>query len=377
MPDLVDVTLPADQAEGTENVVATWLKQVGDRVLENEPLLEISTDKVSVEIAAPASGVLREILKPAGERVERGEVLGRIEVESAAAAGTSEPGPPAAAAAGTPPTGGKAGASPPASELSPAVRRLLQEHRLDPSRITGTGRGGRITVEDVEAALAAAATRSRRVPHTPMRRSIAEHMVRSLATAPHVTTVFEADLSAVAAHREATGKAYTYTAYFVRATVEAIRTVPEANARWREDAIEIWEDCNIGIAVALGNQGLIVPVIRKAQELDLAATARAVADLTARARAGTLSPDEVQGGTFTISNHGVSGSLLAAPIVIHQPQSAILGVGKLQQRPVVRDGQVVIRPMLYVTLTIDHRVLDGYAANAFLDRWVAVIEGWR
>ena len=226
-----------------------------------------------------------------------------------------------------------------------------------------------------------AAIASHRVPHSAMRRSIAEHMVRSLHVAPHVTTVFEADLSGIQSHREqhkaefeAQGAKLTLTAYFVRATVEAIRAVPEANSRWHDDALEVWDDINIGIATALGAGGIIVPVLRKAQDLDLLATARGLQDLTDRARAGGLEPKDVQHGTFTISNHGVSGSLVATPIIINQPQSAILGIGKLQQRPVVIGGELQVRPMIYVTLTIDHRVLDGFSANAFLSRWVETIE---
>jgi 2-oxoglutarate dehydrogenase E2 component (dihydrolipoamide succinyltransferase) len=196
--------------------------------------------------------------------------------------------------------------------------------------------------------------------------------------------VFEADLSAILAHRaaqqsaaEARGIKLTLTAYLVRASVEALRAVPEVNSRWHEDALELFEDCNIGVAVALERAGLIVPVIRRAQDLDLLATAKALHDLTTRARAGSLMPKEVQAGTFTISNHGVSGSLLAAPVVINQPQSAILGVGKLEQRAVVAaDGRIVARPMAYVTLTVDHRALDGFQANAFLTRWVEAIQSW-
>lgn len=381
MADLTDILLPADQAEGTTNVVGKWFRAVGDAVAAHDPLLEITTDKVTVEVAAPAAGVLVEILKQEGEEVAPGEVLGRIGAGTASS--TSAPTPTA-----TPAAPAQAAATE-TTELAPAVRRLLKEHGLDAAAITGTGRGGRITVEDVERHLAgglAAGTgiASRRIPHTAMRRSIAEHMVRSMATAPHVTSVFEVDLGAVAAHREAQkadvaarGARLTYTPYFIRATVEAIRAVPEANSRWHDDALELFEPMHIGIATALGTGGLIVPVLRDAQALDLEATARGVQDLTERARAGALVPHDVQGGTFTISNHGVSGSLVAAPIIINQPQVAILGVGKLEPRTVVRDGQVVVRPMAYVTLTIDHRVLDGFSANAFLNRWVETLERWR
>lgn len=390
MADLVDVRLPAEQAEGTESVVAVWFKAVGEVVVVNEPLVEISTDKVTVEIAAPASGVLHVILKQEGEQIELGEVIGRIAVGVTAGAA-----PAAASPALTPSRPVSATTSSAEEDLSqdltPAVRRLLKQHGLSASAITGTGTSGRISVQDVEAHLAdgspagpgAAGIPSRRVPHSQIRKSIAHHLAESVRAAPHVTTVFEVDLTAVKADRvrhkadfEKQGVRLTYTAYFVRATVEAIKLVPETNARWHPDALEIWQEMNIGIGTALETGGLIVPVLRKAENLDLLGTARAVGDLAERARTGALTPADVQGGTFTISNHGVSGSLVATPIIINQPQSAILGVGKLEDRVVVRDGQVVVRPMAYVTLTIDHRVLDGFSANAFLTRWVEVLEGW-
>jgi len=385
MAELIAIAAPAEQAEGTEMVVGTWLKNVGESVTQNEPLLEITTDKVTVEIAAPATGILREILKSADQPIQAGEVLGRIEVGAVPVAGPAPERRPTS-------TG-----EPAPAELTPAVRRLLAEHGLEASTITGTGRGGRITVQDVEAHLASRAGTptaaepgdfpSRKVPHTGMRRSIAQHMVQSVAVAPHVTTVFEADLSAILADREAHRAAFeadgiklTYTAYFVRACVAALQAVPEANSRWHDDTLELFDDCNIGVATALPQGGLILPVIHRAQTLDLRATAERLQDLTQRARDGALSPNEVRHGTFSISNHGVSGSLVAAPIVIPQPQSAILGVGKLERRPVARERSgkevVEVRPMCYVTLTIDHRVLDGYQANAFLARWVEEIEGW-
>ena len=370
-----DVVLPPDQSEGSTHQIGQWLKRVGDPVRRDEPLLEIITDKVTVEIAAPVDGVLAEILKEAGDEVEKGAVLGRIGGAAPTGVRTAEFVPP--------PTTERASSRPSeTSELSPAVRRMIQERGLDAATIKGTGRGGRVTLQDVETqtqphSRTAAQPDSRVVPHSPMRKSIAEHMVRSMQTAPHVTAVFEADLSRVVAHREAQqGDKVTYTAYFVRAAVAALAAVPEANSRWQPDGLELFADCNIGVAVALAGGGLIVPVLQRAQELDLAETGRRIRDLTSRAREGRLEPREVQGGTFTISNHGVSGSLLAAPIVINQPQSAVLGVGKLEQRPRVRPEGIVARPMLYVTLTIDHRVLDGFQANAFLSQWVEVIEQW-
>lgn len=212
-------------------------------------------------------------------------------------------------------------------------------------------------------------------------------MVKSMSVAPHVTSIFDADLSAVVKHRDANkgdfesrGAKLTYTAYFVAAAVEALKAVPEANSRWHDDYLELFDDINTGVATALPGGGLIVPVMMKAQDLDLFAISQRLADLTERARGGSLDPKDVQNGTFTISNHGVSGSLVAAPIVINQPQSAILGVGKLERRVVVEnvDGreEMVIRPMCYVTLTIDHRVLDGFQANQFLTKFVEALSSF-
>jgi 2-oxoglutarate dehydrogenase E2 component (dihydrolipoamide succinyltransferase) len=412
---MVDVTLPTDQSEGTETVISVWFKAVGDQVTENEPLLEVSTDKVNVEIAAPASGTLAEILKKEGDSVEPGERVGRIAVGGSSA--TSAPGarmpaertssPQADGSSKTPAVGMRA-VTDASADLSPAVRRLLREHDLEAAMIDGTGRGGRITHQDVMNAIASgvagarqdaaaksvAAPGSKRVsspipshsvPHTQMRRTIAQHMVQSMSVAPHVTSVFDADLSRVVAHRdnnradfESRGAKLTFTTYFVAAAVEALKAVPEANSRWHDDGLEIFDDINIGIATALPKGGLIVPVIRKAQDLDLFGIAQRLGDATQRARSGSLDPKDVQNGTFTISNHGVSGSLVAAPIVINQPQVAILGVGKMERRIVAADvngrEEIVVRAMCYVTLTIDHRVLDGFQANQFLTKLVEVIE---
>jgi 2-oxoglutarate dehydrogenase E2 component (dihydrolipoamide succinyltransferase) len=391
MASLVDVTVPVGQAEGTESVVSTWFKSVGDEVTENEPLLEISTDKVNMEVAAPASGRLVEIVKGEGEQIEQGEVLGRLDTAPSMSVASAHAGaPPVAApqADGTEKLAASTAGADASADLSPAVRKLLREHNLEASQIKGTGRGGRITHQDVMAVVEAGSVRpakksavpSHRVPHNQMRRSIAQHMVQSVATAPHVTSVFDADLSAVIAHRDANknefqsrGVKLTYTAYFVQAAVQALMAVPEANSRWHDDALEIFDDINIGIATALGAGGLIVPVILKAQELDLFATAQRLQDLTDRARGEHLDARDVQNGTFTISNHGVSGSLMAAPIIINQPQSAILGVGKMERRVVpaaVSGDDITVKPMCYVTLTIDHRVLDGFQANQFLTAWV-------
>ena len=401
MSTTIDVLLPVDQAEGTRSQVLRWLKAVGESVKRHEPLVEIETDKVTVEVPAPVDGILQEIAAAEGVDVEPGALLGRVAPGTTGSvlpptsptSTASLKAVPELRAAGT--TGRRASSD----RMSPAVRRLLAEHGLDAEAVTASGEGGRITVDDVLAAAArpaktplpAAATEPdgiRRVPHTPMRRRIAAHMVESLLkTAPHVTTVFEADLAAVLAHRaahkqdfEQRGASLTLTAYFVAACVDAIRAVPEANARWTEDALLLNEQIDIGVAAALEGRGLVVPVIRNVAKLDLFGIAAGLGELVARARAERLTQAELHGGTFTISNHGVSGSLVAAPIVINQPQSAILGIGRLEKRAVVveRDGrdEIVIRPRCYVTLTIDHRVLDGHQANRFMEVLVRRLEGW-
>lgn len=407
----VEIRAPAEQTEGTRSQILRWLKQVGDSVAENEPLIEIETDKVTVEVASPGTGVLREIIKHEQEEIAPGELLGRIDAGTAAAhaqAPRAAAAPPAASASPIAvESETRAGAA--AGGLSPAVRRLLSERGLEPSAVRGTGRAGRITVEDVlrtapgsaperrrqapasaapPAAVAEAVSRSHRVPHTAVRKRIADHMVQSLLhTAPHVTTVFEADLTAVLTDRARQreefarrGAPLTLTAYFVQAAVAAIRAVPEANSRWTDTALEIYDSIHIGVATAVEGVGLVVPVLRDADARDLFDTARALDELVTRARAGALSPADVRGGTFTISNHGVSGSLLAAPIIINQPQAAILGVGKLEKRPVVveegDEQRIVVRPRCYVTLTLDHRVMDGHQANHFLQVFVQKLTGW-
>jgi len=416
MTTAVEIRAPAEQTEGTRSQVLRWLKNVGETVAENEPLIEIETDKVTVEVASPGAGILREIIKGEQEEIEPGEVLGRIEATSGA--GASAPEPVAEVVRTTEasdprPRVAVAQDGAAAGRLSPAVRRLLTENGLEASAVRGSGQGGRITVEDVLAAIgsnkgasagsgakpvaaAPAATTahsdvtgsSHRIPHTAVRKRVAEHMVQSLLhTAPHVTTVFEVDMTAVLAHRlkhrdefAQRGAPLTLTAYFLQATVEAIRAVPEANSRWTDTALEVFDAIHIGVGTALEEGGLVVPVLRDVQSRDLFGTAQGLNDLVVRAREGRLVPADVRGGTFTISNHGVSGSLVATPIIINQPQSAILGVGKLEKRPVVVEeggvDRVVIRPRCYVTLTIDHRVMDGHQANHFLRTFVARLTSW-
>ncbi len=392
MSSLVDVTLSEEDREGTTAVVQSWLKQPGDAVSAHEPVAELETDKVVMELAAPCDGVLVDILRAAGEEAVPGDVLARIDPAGSGDVAANESNEPAAA-----PSVDSGGAGR-GARLSPAVRRLAAEHGVDVATIAGSGEGGRVTARDVEAAAAdrpetptAAASSpggSRLVPHDRLRRRIANHMVESLLhTAPHVTSVFEVDLGAVLRHRaehraefERQGRPLTLTAYFVAASARALAEVPEINSRFHDEHLELFDDINIGIGTALADKGLVVPVLKRVQDMDLAGIAEALHRATESARAGTLAPADVRGGTFTISNHGVGGSLLATPIVINQPQSAILGVGKLEKRikVVEVDGEdtIRIRPMCYVTLTIDHRALDAWQTNRFLTCLVETLEGW-
>ncbi len=396
---MIDVRVP-DEQEGTKAVVRAWLRKVGDTVAKNDPLVELETDKVTQEVPAPAAGVLAEILLEPDAEAVPGAVLGRIDssrppsaqaepVEAERASKTSEALPFDLL---------KVSAAGQETRLSPSVRRALHQHGIDPSRIKGTGRGGRITREDVDQAVAAAtvvtvgepATAQPRpsgahnIPHDRMRLKIAENMARAVSVQPHVTAVFEADFSAVAAHKAALaakGVKLSYTAYLVKAAADAMAAAPAINGRWEEDRIAIPSTIDIGVGTALGEKGLVVPVVKDVARLTLEQVAERLDDLTHRARAGKLTPGDVSGGSFTISNHGVSGSLLAAPIILHQGQAAILGVGKLEKRAVVREvnGQdaILVRPMAYVTLTIDHRVVDGHQTNAWLSRFVDNLEGWK
>jgi 2-oxoglutarate dehydrogenase E2 component (dihydrolipoamide succinyltransferase) len=277
------------------------------------------------------------------------------------------------------------------------VRRACLQHGIDPARIEGTGRNGRVTREDVDKAVASAtvvsvgepATAQPRafsgqdIPHDRMRLTIAENMARAVADQPHVTAVFEADFTAVGAHKaamSAKGVKLSYTAYIVKAAAEAMAAAPAINGRWEEDRIAISPTIDIGVGTALGEKGLVVPVVKDAGSLTLEQIGDRLDDLTGRAREGKLDRSDVSGGSFTISNHGVSGSLLAAPIILHQGQAAILGIGKLQKRVIVREvngrDAMLVHPMAYVTLTIDHRVVDGHQTNAWLSRFVEILETW-
>ena len=405
MSQLIPIVLQADQTEGTQATVAQWLKQPGEAVSKDEPIVELETDKVMMEVTAPQDGVLQEIHLQEGDAVAPDQILGTI----AEGVVSKDPNvkPKAEHSSLTPkeknqevnvdPT---AGASNPPSitVISPAVRRLTREYNLDLSSISGSGKNGRITTRDIQAhlnnqpALETAKEiisneTSEKVPHSLMRKRIAEHMQHSVQTAPHVTSVFDMDLSTIIQHRkqhkseyENRGVKLTFTAYFIAACVQAMKVEPKINSQFHTDALEVFKHLHIGVGTALGDEGLIVPVIKHCEQMDLFQIASALTEITAKARDNKLTQQDVQGGTFTISNHGVSGSLVATPIIINQPQTAILGLGKMEKRVVVRemDGMdaMVIKPMCYVSLTIDHRALDAFQTNRFLTAFVEAIENW-
>jgi 2-oxoglutarate dehydrogenase E2 component (dihydrolipoamide succinyltransferase) len=395
---VIEVRVP-DEQEGTKAVVRAWLRQVGDPVAENDPLVELETDKVTQEVPSPAAGVLAEIVLDTDAEAVPGALLGRINTDTNTV--RAEPvealsSAPTSAQQRQPFDKLRANGDF-ESRLSPSVRRACLQNGIDPARIQGTGRNGRVTREDVDRAVASAtvvsvgepATAQPRpfsaqdIPHDRMRLAIAENMARAVAEQPHVTALFEADFSAIAAHKAAMaarGVKLSYTAYIVKAAAEAMAVAPAINGRWEKDRIAISPTIDVGVGTALGEKGLVVPVLKDAGSLSVEQIGAKLDDLTRRARGNRLERSEVSGGSFTISNHGVSGSLLAAPIILHQGQAAILGVGKLQKRVVVRevDGEdaIVILPMAYVTLTIDHRVVDGHQTNAWLSRFVEIIENW-
>ncbi|PWH13412.1 MAG: 2-oxo acid dehydrogenase subunit E2 [Anaerolineae bacterium] len=427
------VLMPQLGESVVEGTVTKWLKQKGDPVQEMEALLEVNTDKVDTEIPSPASGVLLEIVVPEGTTVQAGTVIAwigepgeQIPQEALPSALQTEKQPPTAPELPALQTAETA----PSPErvlgfISPVVARMAKEHQVDLTQVRGSGQGGRITKKDLLAYLegrqqkeSAAAVEQpiwetpadgdlfrptelvfgqpptapaapsvplsgRLLPFTPIRKAIAEHMIASKHTSAHVTTVMEADLSRVVAHRAAhlaefaqQGAKLTYTAYFAAAAIAALKAYPQVNSSFTPEGVLIHPEINLGMATSLGEEGLIVPVIKRADSLSLLGLARAINDLAQRARNRQLKPDEVKGGTFTLTNHGVSGSLFATPI-IHQPQCAILGVGAIQKRVVVVQDEVgndmlAIRPMVYLSLTFDHRILDGAAADAFLAK---VVEG--
>jgi 2-oxoglutarate dehydrogenase E2 component (dihydrolipoamide succinyltransferase) len=435
---VTEVVMPQMGVSVSEGTVTRWLKGVGDQVEADEPLLEISTDKVDTEVPSPGTGVVAEILVQEGETVEVGTLLARIGAAGSAPApappepAAAEPEPPAPepVAAGEP---APAPAAPTAPEphnghdhdrsfVSPVVARIAAEHGIDPTQVEGTGRAGRVTKRDILAFVESGAAEPPAAPAAPapaappraapapapaaaagselapgeslepmnaMRRGIAEHMRRSLDTAAHVTSAIEVDMARVVAIRERRKHEYdhqygvklTYLAFVARATVETLRDWPWVNAELRGESILTRNHVNLGFAVALeGGKGLIVPVVKNAEGLNLLGMARAIADLANRARTKRLLPDDVQGGTFTITNPGGFGTFHGTP-VISQPQSGILGTYAVVKRPwVIQDENgadvIAIRPIMNLTLTYDHRVVDGAYAGQFLHDLRGRLEGW-
>jgi pyruvate dehydrogenase E2 component (dihydrolipoamide acetyltransferase) len=450
----IEVTMPQMGESIAEGTVVRWIKKVGDNVDKDEPLFEISTDKVDAEIPSPGAGVLLEILTKEGETVPINSVVALIgaagEKPAAAApsAGSSSTGSGQAAQPGqaggdsaSGPDGNVAGSVAPetsawADEVapvaasaepsnslearlrtksSPVVRNIAKEHGIDISKLSGTGISGRVTKKDIEAQIASGAAvaasapaqvaassapaaakapsaQAAPKPFAPgenvriepmgvMRRKIADHMVMSLRTSPHVYSAYEVDFGRIdeirkkkKAEYEAIGVKLTYTAFIAKATVDVIRQFPFSNASIDGDNIIYKKDINLGIAVAL-DAGLIVPVIKNADEKNMLGIARAIQDLSGRARSKQLKPEEVQGGTFTITNPGIFGAVFGLP-VISQPQVAILGVGSVDKRVVVVDDMIAIRPMCHLTLGYDHRLIDGADAGRFLQALKERLQGF-
>jgi 2-oxoglutarate dehydrogenase E2 component (dihydrolipoamide succinyltransferase) len=396
--------------EGVEEVtVIKWLKQEGDSVNELEPLLEVNTDKVDTEIPAPTSGTVLKIIAEEGAPAKVGTVLAFIgkpgeSVEASSTGSNSESKFESQKSVSQPSTFDvRPSVNQDIGFISPVVAKIAAEHGVNLQQIQGTGLNGRITKNDVlnfvetgKTTIPAAPTTNlergtwnvtpvtgdQLIKHTVIRKQIAEHMVMSKHTSPHVLTVMEADMSRVIKHRDANkdifardGINLTFTAYFMTAIVAGLKNYPIVNSSWTDEGVLVHKAVNIGMATSLGEEGLIVPVIKDADNLSLLAMARTINDLANRARSKKLQPDEVKGGTFTLTNHGISGSLFAYP-VINQPQCGILGVGAMQKRVVVIDDAIAIRPMVYLSFVFDHRILDGARADAFLMKVKETLEGW-
>ncbi|MGA1995415.1 MAG: 2-oxoglutarate dehydrogenase, E2 component, dihydrolipoamide succinyltransferase [Bryobacteraceae bacterium] len=425
---MTDVVMPQMGESIVEGTLTKWLKKPGQRVERDEPLFEISTDKVDTEIPSPAAGVVSEVLVEEGKTVGINTVVARIEEGGTAAAAPAAQAPtpapaappaPAAAAPPPPPPAPVVEAAAPGSEtagpISPLVRKMAREHNIDLSGVKGTGAGGRVTKQDVEAYLAQSAPAPAAAPPAPapvaaapaapvpqslpplpppgtaktrveplsaMRIKIAEHMVLSKRTSAHVTTIHRVDMTEVAKVRDRSkatfqanyGLPLTYLPFVTRAAAVALRHFPLLNASLDGTNILYHNEVNIGIAVALEN-GLIVPVIRNADEKNVLGLQRTIVDLAARARSRQLKPDEVAGGTFSITNFGSFGSLVGTPI-INQPQVAILGVGTVDKTPVVINDAIAIRSICHLSLSFDHRLVDGALADQFVGKIKNVLQDW-
>ncbi len=402
----VFLAMPQFGQSVTEGTVAAWLKTEGDSVERDESLLTISTDKIDTDLPCPETGVLLRVCVAEGETVAAGTVLAWVgqvgeEVPDTSASPTVAPIPAQAPDSPEPArvperrpvraTGSRAGF------LSPVVGRLAAEHNVDLDAIQGSGRGGRITRKDIERHIADRSTGTvvrdpdtAPQPLTPMRAAIAEHMSRSMRTSPHVTTIHEFDMGAVVRHRadhraawEERGLRVTLLVYLMKAATEGLLQVPAVNASLTAEGIRQFAEVHLGMAVAVSG-GLVVPVVRNTQTMSLEDMAAALADVTEKARARKLKAEDLEGGTFTITNHGAGGSVAGTPI-IHQPQAAILGFGAVVKRPIVRgsshllpdaDDAIVIRPISLCSLSFDHRLLDGAVADEFMTAVHASLQQW-
>jgi 2-oxoglutarate dehydrogenase E2 component (dihydrolipoamide succinyltransferase) len=401
-----EIVVPTLGESITEATIGRWLKQVGEAVAEDEAIVELETDKVAMEVNSPVSGVMQEIISGEGDTVEVGAVIARVDISGAAPTVKSEakaaPAPIAAptpqAAAPAAPAPGTPGA--PAGPMAPAVRKLVGENNLDPNKIVGSGKNGRITKADVlkaiEAGSAAAPSlgagagvavaaetgpREERVPMSRMRKRIAERLKEAQNTAAMLTTYNEVDMTSImdtrARYRDMFEKKHGirlgFMSFFAKAACLALKEVPAVNAQIDGDEMVYYNYCNIGVAVSSPN-GLVVPVVKDAQNLSFADTEKSIIGYALKARAGKLALDDMMGGTFTITNGGVFGSLLSSPI-LNTPQSGILGMHKIQKRPMVMaDGSIEARPMMYLALSYDHRIIDGKEAVTFLVRIKECIE---
>ena len=398
-----EVKVPTLGESVTEATIGEWLKQPGDAVALDEPIASLETDKVAIEVPSPVAGVMGQQVAAVGDTVNVGATIATIEAGGAAAA-------PAPAASPAPAPAAKAEAAAPApatasedsvTTLSPAVRRLVLEHGLDPSKIKGTGKDGRLTKEDVLAAANAApeapavapapavaapaasgapGRREERVKMTRMRQTIAKRLKAAQDTAAMLTTFNDVDMSAVMATRDKYRETFEkkhgvrlgFMSFFTKAVALAAHDIPAVNARIDGDEIVYHDYLDVSVAVSAPN-GLVVPVVRNADGLSFAEIEKAIADLGKRAKDGTLTMDDMTGGTFTISNGGVFGGLMSTPI-INPPQSAVLGLHRIEDRPVVRNGEIVIRPMMYLAMSYDHRLVDGREAVTFLKTIKEAIE---
>lgn len=397
-----ELKIPTAGESITQVQIGEWFKSEGDHVERDEVLVELETDKASMELPSPVSGVLVKLLKRAGDSAAVGEVIGILDESAAkngggasksgAPAASKTPAKPAPTAEPTKPPGAPAGDQ----RVMPAARRVLGEAGVDANEVEGTGPGGRVLKEDAErhtrersstpapTAIAPTASRGPRgeevVPMSMLRRRIAERLVEAQNNAALLTTFNEIDMSAVLTLRKQMGEAFQakhgvklgFMSFFVKAAIDALKLIPQVNAEIRDGNIVFKNYYDIGVAVGT-DKGLVVPVVRDADRLSFAQIEQAIADLAQRARDRKLAVEELQGGTFTISNGGVYGSLLSTPIV-NPPQSGILGLHAIQERPVARNGQVVIHPMMYVALSYDHRIVDGKESVTFLKRIKECVE---